>query len=70
MTPTGHDGPRTATELLFGPGASAAAALTAQLLSADGEGNLDRALQDLSPPTRQAAVRETAATAAGCWTST
>ena len=62
MTPTG---PRTATELLFGPGASAAAALTAQLLSADGEGNLDRALQDLSPPTRQAAVREVAGAAAG-----
>ena len=25
MTPAGHDSPRTATELLFGPGASAAA---------------------------------------------
>jgi hypothetical protein len=65
MTSTGHDGPRTATELLFGGGASAAAALTAQLLSADGEASLDRALQDLAPATRQAAAREAAATAAG-----
>jgi len=62
MTPTG---PRTATELLFGPGASAAAALTAQLLSAEGEASLDQALQGLAPATRQAAARETAASAAG-----
>jgi len=65
MTPTVRDDPRTAAELLFGPGATAAAALTAQLLSAEGEVNLDRALRDLSPATRQAAARETAAAAAG-----
>ena len=65
MTPTARDGPRTAAELLFGPGASAAAALTTRLLSTAGEVNLDRALRDLPPATRQAAARETAAAAAG-----
>ena len=65
MTPTIQDGPRTAAELLFGPGVSAAAGLTAQLLSAEGEVHLDQALRDLPQATRQAAVRETAAAAAG-----
>jgi hypothetical protein len=61
MTPTVQA--QTAAELLFGTDASAG--LTAQLLSAQGEVNLDQALRDLPPATRQAAVRETAAAAAG-----
>ena len=65
MTPAGHDSPRTATELLFGPGAGAATALTARLLSAEAGASLDQALQDLAPATRQAAAREAAAAAAG-----
>lgn len=56
MTPAG---PRTATELLFGPGTSAAGALTQVLLSAP-----ERALRDLPQAIRQAAVREAAAAAA------
>ena len=63
MTPTVQAGPGTATNLLFGPGANAAEALAQQILSAPT--GLDRALERLPETTRQAAVREAAAAAAG-----
>jgi hypothetical protein len=63
MTATVQAGPETAVNLLFGPGADAAEALARQIKSA--ETDLDRVLRQLRPATRQAAVRETAAAAAG-----
>ena len=63
MTATVQAGPGTAMNLLFGPGADAAEALARQIKSA--ETDLDRTLRQLRPATRQAAVRETAAAAAG-----
>ncbi len=63
MTTTVDAGPGTATDLLFGPAANAAEALAAQILSA--EADLDRALRELPPATRQAAVREAAVAVAG-----
>ena len=63
MTTTVQAGPGTATNLLFGPGANAAEALTRQILSAPT--GLDQALERLPETTRQAAVREAAAAAAG-----
>ena len=63
MTTTVNAGPGTATDLLFGPAVNAAEALARQIMSA--ETDLDRAVRQLRPATRQAAVREAAATAAG-----
>jgi hypothetical protein len=63
MTTTTQAGPGTATNLLFGPGANAAEALAQQILAAPT--GLDRALERLPQATRQAAVREAAAAAAG-----
>lgn len=63
MTTTVQAGPGTATNLLFGPGANAAEALARQILTAPT--GLDRALERLPQATRQAAVREAAAAAAG-----
>jgi hypothetical protein len=63
MTTTAQAGPGTATNLLFGPGANAAEALARQILAAPT--GLDRALERLPQATRQAAVREAAAAAAG-----
>jgi hypothetical protein len=63
MTPTVQAGPGTAMTLLFGPGADAVEALGRQITSA--ETGLDRALGQLRPATRQAAVREAATAAAG-----
>jgi hypothetical protein len=63
MTATVQAGPGTAMNLLFGPDANSAEALARQIKSA--ETDLDRALRELRPATRQAAVRETAAAAAG-----
>jgi hypothetical protein len=63
MTTTVQAGPGTAANLLFGPGANAAEALAGQIKSA--ETDLDRALRQLRPATRQAVVREAAAAAAG-----
>jgi hypothetical protein len=63
MTTTVQAGPGTATNLLFGPGANAAEALARQILAAPT--GLDRALERLPQATRQAAVREAAAAAAG-----
>jgi hypothetical protein len=63
MTATVQAGPGTAVNLLFGPGTDAAEALARQIKSA--ETDLDRVLRQLRPATRQAAVRETAAAAAG-----
>jgi len=63
MTPTAQAGPGTAANLLFGPGANAAEALAGQILSAPT--GLDQALERLPQATRQAAVREAAAAAAG-----
>jgi hypothetical protein len=63
MTTTVQAGPGTATNLLFGPGANAAEALARQILSAPT--GLDEALERLPQATRQAAVREAAAAAAG-----
>ena len=63
MTPTAQAGPGTATNLLFGPGANAAEELAQQILAAPT--GLDRALERLPQATRQAALREAAAAAAG-----
>ena len=63
MTTTAQAGPGTATNLLFGPGANATEALARQILAAPT--GLDRALERLPQATRQAAVREAAAAAAG-----
>jgi hypothetical protein len=63
MTATVQAGPGTAMNLLFGPGADATEVLARQIKSA--EADLDRTLRQLRPATRQAAVRETAAAAAG-----
>ena len=63
MTTTAQAGPGTATNLLFGPGANATEALARQILAAPT--GLDQALERLPQATRQAAVREAAAAAAG-----
>ena len=63
MTTTVQAGPGTAANLLFGPAANAAEALAQQILSAPT--GLDQALEQLPEATRQAAVREAAAAAAG-----
>lgn len=62
MTTAVQDYPRTATDLLFGLGASIPEALARQILPADPD--LDRALMHLPPVTRNAAVHEAAAEAA------
>src|SRR5947209_14596005 len=65
MTSALEDRPRTALDLLFGPGNNAPAALAQQIVSAGTDGNLGRALESLPQATREAAVREATATAAG-----
>ena len=56
--------PRTALALLFGPEADYPDAVAHQIASADPE-NLGRALEGLPKATREAAVREVGAAAAG-----
>jgi hypothetical protein len=63
MTPAVQDHPRTALDLLLGPGQDAAGALAHEILSAD-SGRLGRALDDLPKATCEAAVREATAQAA------
>lgn len=63
MTATVQAGPGTAASLLFGPDINAAGALARHILAAPT--GLDRAVERLPQPTRQAAVREAAAAAAG-----
>jgi hypothetical protein len=63
MTSAAPAAPGTAIDLLFGPGANAPEALARQILSADA--SHDRALRNLPQATRQAAVHEAAAQAAG-----
>jgi hypothetical protein len=65
MTSALQERPRTALDLLFGPGNDAPAALARQIVSAGADGNLGRALESLPRATREAAVREATATAAG-----
>ena len=65
MTSAVQDHPYTALDLLFGPGNETPEALARQLMSADTYGDLGRALDDLPRATREAAVRETTAAAAG-----
>jgi len=65
MTSALQDRPRTALDLLFGPGNNAPAALAQQIVSAGTDGDLGRALENLPRATREAAVREATATAAG-----
>jgi hypothetical protein len=65
MTSALQERPHTALDLLFGPGNGAPNALASQLLSADTKGDLGRALAELPEVTRQAAVREATAAAAG-----
>jgi hypothetical protein len=65
MTSAVRDRPHTALDLLFGPGNETPAALARQLMSADTDGDLGRALENLPRATREAAVRETTAAAAG-----
>jgi hypothetical protein len=62
MTSAVQNYPRTATDLLFGPGANASQALAKQILPADA--NLDRALKHLPQPAREAAAHEAATEAA------
>ncbi len=64
MTSAVPDGPGTAMDLLFGAGAGTPEALAQQILSAGADANLDRALKNLPPATRKAAVREAATQAA------
>jgi hypothetical protein len=65
MIEEGPARPHTALDLLFGPGSDTPRELSSQILSADAEGNLGRALENLPGVTREAAVHEaTAAVAA------
>jgi hypothetical protein len=61
MTTAVQNAPGTATDLLFGPGASATEALAHQIMSA----HADRELHRLPRQTREAAILEAAAAAAG-----
>lgn len=63
MTTAAPDYPRSAGEILFGPSADAPEALTRHILSAGGD--VRPALKRLSRATREAAVREATAAAAG-----
>jgi hypothetical protein len=65
MTPAGPAHPRTAMELIFGAGEGATGALAERILSAGADQNLGRALANLPKVTRDAAVREVTAEAAG-----
>jgi hypothetical protein len=65
MTSAQQERPRTALDLLFGPGNDTPEALAHQIVSAGTDGNLGRALENLPKATREAAVREATATAAG-----
>jgi hypothetical protein len=65
MTSAVQDHPHTALDLLFGPGNDTPEAMARQLLSAGADGDLGRALENLPRATRDAAVRETTAAAAG-----
>jgi hypothetical protein len=65
MTPAERARPRTATELLFGPGEDAAGALAERIARAGADGNLGTDLEHLPAAARAAAVREVAGQAAG-----
>ena len=65
MTPVMQERPHTALDLLFGPGHDAPTALAQQIVSAETDQNLGRALESLPQATREAAVREATAAAAG-----
>src|SRR5207248_9399803 len=65
LTSAVQDHPHTALDLLFGPGNDTPEAMARQLLSAGADGDLGRALENLPRATRDAAVRETTAAAAG-----
>src|SRR6266567_6301206 len=65
MTSAQQERPRTALDLLFGPGNDTPEALAHQIVSAGTDGNVGRALENLPRATREAAVREATATAAG-----
>ena len=65
MTSAPQDHPHTALELLFGTGNDTPESLARQLLPADANGDLGRALQNLPGATREAAAREVTAAAAG-----
>ena len=64
MTPAVQARPRSALELLYGPGDGAAGALAGQILAAGADGNLGRALAHLPAATAKAAVGEVAGQAA------
>jgi hypothetical protein len=63
--PDPEERPHTAFGLLFGPGSDTPQGLSGQILSADADGNLGRALENLPRATREAAIREATAAAAG-----
>jgi hypothetical protein len=65
MTAAERARPRTATELLFGPGEDAAGALAERIARAGADGNLGADLEHLPGAARAAAVREVAGQAAG-----
>jgi hypothetical protein len=59
------DRPRTALDLLFGLGSDTPQGLSSQILSADADGILRRALENMPRATREPAVREATAAAVG-----
>jgi len=61
----GPSRPQTALDLLFGPGGDTPQGLSSQILSADADGSLGRALDNLPGAAREAAIREATAAAAG-----
>jgi hypothetical protein len=65
MTTAGQGSTPTVLDLLFGPDADAAGTLAGEILSPGGDQDLGRALARLPEMTREAAVREAAAAAAG-----
>ncbi len=65
MTSARQERPHTALGLLFGPGNDNPEAFASQILSADVGRDLGRALENLPTATREAAVREVTAAAAG-----
>jgi hypothetical protein len=65
MAPPLQAHPDTVLDLLFSPGSDSAKALGREILSAGGTDELGHALADLPAVTREAAVREVSAAAAG-----
>lgn len=65
MTSAVRNGPGTAKDLLLGPGDDAPEALARQIASAGADAPVNRALKNLTPAVRRAALRDAAIAAAG-----